>query len=84
LPAATRFAHFLVAGAGNGVSLDFAETTGAITPQHYAFLINEEEWTHNVPDPGSTTNWLDGEEAAQARWLALQPSRGSDTRASHG
>jgi catechol 2,3-dioxygenase-like lactoylglutathione lyase family enzyme len=44
LPTATRFAHFLVAGAGNGVSLDFAETTGAITPQHYAFLLGEEEF----------------------------------------
>ena len=30
--------------ADNGVSLDFAETTGAITPQHYAFLVGEEEF----------------------------------------
>ena len=44
LPAATRFAHFLVVEADNGVSLDFAETTGAITPQHYAFLVGEEEF----------------------------------------
>jgi hypothetical protein len=44
LPAAARFAHFLVAGADNGVSLDFAETTGAITPQHCAFLVGEEEF----------------------------------------
>jgi catechol 2,3-dioxygenase-like lactoylglutathione lyase family enzyme len=43
LPAAARFAHFLVAGAGNGVSLDFAETAGAIAAQHYAFLVGEEE-----------------------------------------
>ncbi len=32
LPAATRFAHFLVVEADNGVSLDFAETAGTITP----------------------------------------------------
>src|SRR5258708_13648747 len=32
LPAAARFAHFLVVEADNGVSLDFAETTGTITP----------------------------------------------------
>jgi len=32
LPAATRFAHFLVVEADNGVSLDFAEITGAIAP----------------------------------------------------
>jgi catechol 2,3-dioxygenase-like lactoylglutathione lyase family enzyme len=44
LPAATRFAHFLVVEADNGVSLDFAETTGAITPQHYAFLVDEEQF----------------------------------------
>jgi catechol 2,3-dioxygenase-like lactoylglutathione lyase family enzyme len=44
LPPATRFAHFLVVEADNGVSLDFAATTGAITPQHYAFLVGEEEF----------------------------------------
>jgi catechol 2,3-dioxygenase-like lactoylglutathione lyase family enzyme len=44
LPAAVRFAHFLVVEADNGVSLDFAETTEAITPQHYAFLVGEEEF----------------------------------------
>ena len=44
LPTATRFAHFLVVEADNGVSLDFAETTEAITPQHYAFLVGEEEF----------------------------------------
>src|SRR5262245_23497499 len=65
LPAATRFAHFLVVEADNGVSLDFAETTGAITPQHYAFLVGEEEFdaafgrirNQDVPywaDPGQT------------------------------
>jgi catechol 2,3-dioxygenase-like lactoylglutathione lyase family enzyme len=44
LPAATRFAHFLVVEADNGVSLDFSETTGTITPQHYAFLVGEQEF----------------------------------------
>jgi predicted nucleotidyltransferase/catechol 2,3-dioxygenase-like lactoylglutathione lyase family enzyme len=44
LLAAARFAHFLVVEADNGVSLDFAETTGKITPQHYAFLVGEEEF----------------------------------------
>lgn len=44
LPAATRFAHFLVVEADNGVSLDFAETSEKITPQHYAFLVGEEEF----------------------------------------
>jgi catechol 2,3-dioxygenase-like lactoylglutathione lyase family enzyme len=44
LAPATRFAHFLVVEADNGVSLDFSETTRAITPQHYAFLVGEEEF----------------------------------------
>jgi catechol 2,3-dioxygenase-like lactoylglutathione lyase family enzyme len=35
------FGHFLVVEADNNVSLDFAETTGPITPQHYAFLVDE-------------------------------------------
>jgi catechol 2,3-dioxygenase-like lactoylglutathione lyase family enzyme len=40
----TRFGHFLVVEADNGVSLDFAETSGEITAQHYAFLVGEEEF----------------------------------------
>jgi catechol 2,3-dioxygenase-like lactoylglutathione lyase family enzyme len=44
LPPATHFAHFLVVEADNGVSLDFAEVGGQITPQHYAFLVGEEEF----------------------------------------
>ena len=44
LAAATRFAHFLVVEADNGVSLDFAETTGEIASQHYAFLLGEDEF----------------------------------------
>ena len=30
--------------ADNGVSLDFSETSGNITSQHYAFLVGEEEF----------------------------------------
>lgn len=44
LPPATRFGPFLVVEADNGVSLDFAESTGQITSQHYAFLVGEEEF----------------------------------------
>jgi catechol 2,3-dioxygenase-like lactoylglutathione lyase family enzyme len=51
LPAATWFAHFLVVEADNGVSLDFAETTGAITPQHYAFLVGEDEDSERIRTP---------------------------------
>jgi catechol 2,3-dioxygenase-like lactoylglutathione lyase family enzyme len=44
LPPASRFGHFLVVEADNGVSLDFSETSGEITAQHYAFLVGEEEF----------------------------------------
>ena len=41
---AARFGPFLVVEADNSVSLDFAETRGQITPQHYAFLVSEQEF----------------------------------------
>ncbi len=44
LPPATRFAHFLVVQADNGVSLDYSETSGEITTQHYAFLVGDDEF----------------------------------------
>jgi catechol 2,3-dioxygenase-like lactoylglutathione lyase family enzyme len=60
-----KFAHFLVVEADNGVSLDFAETAEPVTPQHYAFLVGEEDFdaafgrirTQGLPywaDPGQT------------------------------
>jgi catechol 2,3-dioxygenase-like lactoylglutathione lyase family enzyme/biotin operon repressor len=44
LPPATRFSHFHVVQADNGVSLDFSQTTGEIRTQHYAFLVGEDEF----------------------------------------
>ncbi len=44
LPPAARYGPFLVVRADNDVSLDFAETSGEITAQHYAFLVGEEEF----------------------------------------
>jgi catechol 2,3-dioxygenase-like lactoylglutathione lyase family enzyme len=44
LPPATRFGHFLVVTADNGVSLDFAETSRPIASQHYAFLVGDAEF----------------------------------------
>ncbi len=44
LRAPVRFARFLVVEADNNVSLDFAETAAPITPQHYAFLVSEDEF----------------------------------------
>jgi catechol 2,3-dioxygenase-like lactoylglutathione lyase family enzyme len=44
LPAPTRFGHFLVVQADNDVSLDFAEASGDIRSQHYAFLVSDEDF----------------------------------------
>jgi hypothetical protein len=44
LPAPTTFGHFQVVQVSNGVSLDFASTTDEIHPQHYAFLLSEDEF----------------------------------------
>ena len=44
LPAPTRFGPFLVVEAANGVSLDYHDTDGEIAPQHYAFLIGEDDF----------------------------------------
>ena len=44
LPAPAPFAHFMVVELANGVSLDFMTTAGAVSPQHYAFLVSEDEF----------------------------------------
>jgi catechol 2,3-dioxygenase-like lactoylglutathione lyase family enzyme len=44
LPTPSRFGPFLVVEVDNGVSLDFHETAGEITSQHYAFLIGEDDF----------------------------------------
>ena len=75
LPPATRFGPFLVVEADNHVSLDFSETSREIAPQHYAFLVDEENFDASFSrireraltywaDPGQTrreeTNTRDG------------------------
>lgn len=44
LPDPVPFARFLVVRVDNDVSLDFADADEPITPQHYAFLVGEEEF----------------------------------------
>jgi catechol 2,3-dioxygenase-like lactoylglutathione lyase family enzyme len=44
LPDAAPYGRFLVAEADNGVSLDYAETSGEIAAQHYAFLVSDDEF----------------------------------------
>lgn len=44
LPEAKPFGPFLVVETDNGVSLDYHDTDHEIAPQHYAFLITEDEF----------------------------------------
>ena len=38
------FGPFMVVDTANGVSLDFIDSDGEITSQHYAFLVSEDEF----------------------------------------
>ena len=44
LPAAFAFGPFLCVQLANEVTLDFIDSDGEINPQHYAFLISEQEF----------------------------------------
>ncbi len=44
LPSPVPFHIFLVVRLTNGASLDFIETDEAFAPQHYAFLVGEQEF----------------------------------------
>jgi catechol 2,3-dioxygenase-like lactoylglutathione lyase family enzyme len=44
LPAPGRFGPFHIVEAANGVSLDYIEHEGPISPMHYAFLVSEPEF----------------------------------------
>ena len=44
LPAPRRWGPFEVVTTGNGVNVDFMDKTGAISTQHYAFLVSEAEF----------------------------------------
>jgi catechol 2,3-dioxygenase-like lactoylglutathione lyase family enzyme len=43
-PPPSRFGPFQVVELDNGVSLDFLQRDGDIAPQHYAFLISEQDF----------------------------------------
>ncbi len=44
LAAPMPFGPFMMVETDNGVSLDFIDADGAVTPQHYAFLVSDEEF----------------------------------------
>lgn len=43
-PPPKPFFHFMVVGLDNSVSLDFMERAGEVAPQHYAFLVGEDDF----------------------------------------
>ena len=43
-PAPTHWGPFEMVATANGANLDYMDTEGKITSQHYAFLISEEEF----------------------------------------
>lgn len=44
LKPARPFFHFLVVDLSNGVSLDYYQKEGPVSPQHYAFLVDDDEF----------------------------------------
>jgi extradiol dioxygenase family protein len=46
LPSPTSWAHFMMVDVANGVTLDYADVADGeeIRPQHYAFLVSEDEF----------------------------------------
>jgi len=44
LPAPARWGPFQVVRTDNGANIDFMDTADRITPQHYAFLVGEDEF----------------------------------------
>jgi catechol 2,3-dioxygenase-like lactoylglutathione lyase family enzyme len=44
LPEPEAYGPFLVLQTGNDVSLDFVDAPGSVHPQHYAFLVSDEEF----------------------------------------
>ena len=44
LPEPTTFGPFVVVRVANGVSLDYADDHGPVHPQHYAFMVADDEF----------------------------------------
>ena len=44
LPEPTTFGPFVVVQVANGVSLDYADDHGPVHPQHYAFMVGDDEF----------------------------------------
>jgi Family of unknown function (DUF6186) len=71
LPAPSRYGPFQVVEVANGVSLDFMDADGDITPQHYAFLVTEAEFDEIFGRiTARAAPVLDGRRRRRPRWRA--------------
>ena len=61
LPEPSTYGPFVVVQLANGVSLDFADDHGAPRPQHYAFIVSDQEFDqiHERIKQRSLTWWAD-------------------------
>jgi len=55
------YGPFIPVAIPNGVTLDYMDTDGAITPQHYAFLVSEEDFDEIFAriEAAGLTHWAD-------------------------
>ena len=85
LEPAREFGHFLAVTLEHGVSLDFAKAPDdqPIHPQHYAFLVDEEEFDADLrPHPRSAANSIGLTRGApgQARSITTTVGAGCTSR----
>jgi catechol 2,3-dioxygenase-like lactoylglutathione lyase family enzyme len=61
LPEPTTYGPFVVVQVANGVSLDYADDHGRVHPQHYAFLVSEDDFDqiHGRIVERGLTYWAD-------------------------
>jgi hypothetical protein len=59
LPPAQPLLHSKVVELGNGVAMDFMAKEGEVAPQHYAFLVGDDE-TASPQRSGGLTCWEEG------------------------
>ncbi|NNL55264.1 MAG: VOC family protein [Woeseia sp.] len=77
LPPPTRLGHFVAVQIGD-MSLDFFQTTGDVTQQHYAFLVSESEFDEifeRISDEG-LSYWADPLRRERGRTNSWDDGRG--------
>ena len=89
LEAAKPWGPFMVVEMGNGVSLDyhdFYDLDGEILPQHYAFLVTEDDFDEIFGriEAGGQDYWADPGLSTRARSMTTTVAAGSTSRTPTG